>query len=132
MRKPLLAIRQSFANAIKERPEELAGHHGTTELFMLDRHYIDNQERLAIGDEPLAEIRVAVLSNKSGDVDNCPFCGGDDIKVHESCDRDLNNEPIFSQVFWYVTCRDSDCFFAGPKSYESRDHAVKKWNTRAV
>lgn len=132
MRKPLLAIRTSFAEAISKRPDELIGYHGTTELFMLDRHYIENQDKLAIGEEPLVEIRVAVLSKKTDELENCPFCGGDDLKVHESCERDNNNEPIFDRLYWFVSCRESYCFFAGPSSHESIEDAKKKWNTRAV
>ena len=60
----------------------------------------------------------------------CPFCGGNDLKIHISCRRDYQGNPIVNSPYWYVSCRDGDCFICGPSSDKSQEDAIEKWNKR--
>lgn len=60
----------------------------------------------------------------------CPFCGENDLKIHESIDRDFGGRPSYPLMTrWFVSCR-GECFLVGPASSVSQEDAVRKWNNR--
>lgn len=59
----------------------------------------------------------------------CPFCGEDDLKIFEQSVKDNQNKPT-EESYWFIGCRNGDCFITGPNSYISMEEAVEKWNTR--
>ena len=61
---------------------------------------------------------------------NCPFCGSNDLKVHQSYDREKDGKLSFPlHERWFVSCR-GECFFAGPASDVSQEDSIEKWNNR--